>query len=361
MHNYFFELIRVALNHSFSLSSIPSSEEWQNVFSLAEKQALLGICFYGFKQLPKEQTVNMPMSLKMRWLGIVASIQYRNELMNERCLNLQKRFLALGFESCILKGQGIAAIYDDDLSLLRQSGDIDVWVKGGLDSIKVLSGKLNQRMKVTEQHADFTFFDDVEVEVHFVPSMLRNPLVNERLQSWFKKIENEQFANCAAGGLCVPTLEFNLVFLIIHTYRHLFGEGVGLRQVMDYYMLLCSRPISAEVKQKTKKTLMSLNIYEFAAGLMWVICKVFSLSEEKMLFEPNQKHGEFLLNEIMRAGNMGKYDERLTSIRQSSSLKRFIMMNAHTFRLFKYYPQETLFAPFTRMYIWIWRKCNGWL
>lgn len=191
--------------------------------------------------------------------------------------------------------------------------------------------------------------------------MLRNLRTNERLQEWFNRMADKQFANREDNGLCVSTLEFNLVYLILHTYRHVFGEGIGLRQVMDYYMLLCSGAISAELRQKTKDTLQSLKIYEFAAGLMCVMRKVFSLSEDKMLFEPNQKHGEFLLNEIMRAGNMGRYDERLTSIRQSSSIKRFIMMNAHIFRLFKYYPQETLFAPFTRMYVWIWRKRNGWL
>lgn len=361
MHSLFFELIRVALNYTFSLSTVPSSEEWQKLFSMAKKQALLGVCFYGLKQLPKEQTANLPMPLKMRWLGIAVSIQSRNEMMNKRCLDLQNRLLALGFESCILKGQGIADIYNDDLSLLRQSGDIDVWVKGGLDSIKVLSGKLKQKMRVTEQHTDFTFFDDADVEVHFIPSMLRNPLTNEHLQKWFKRMADKQFANRTDNGLCVPTLEFNLVYLIIHTYRHVFGEGVGLRQVMDYYMLLFSKPINKELKHKTKETLQSLKIYEFAAGLMWVMHEVFSLSEDKMLFEPNKKHGEFLLNEIMLAGNMGMYDERLISIRQLSKLKRFIMMNAHTFRLLKYSPQETLFAPFVRMYVWMWRKRNGWL
>lgn len=361
MYNLFFELIRVALNTSSSLSTAPSSEEWHHLFSMAEKQALLGVCFYGMKQLPKEQTVNLPMPLKMRWLGIVAAIQRRNELMNNRCLELQKKLSSIGFETCILKGQGIAAVYKENLASLRQSGDIDVWVKGGLNSINTLAGKLNQRIRVTEQHADFTFFDDAEVEVHFIPSMLRNPLTDERLQCWFKKLEDEQFANRTTDGLCVSTLEFNLVYLIIHTYRHVFGEGVGLRQVMDYYMLLCSEPISMELKQKTKKTLKSLNIYEFAAGLMWVMHEVFLLPKDKMLFEPNKRHGEFLLNEIIKSGNMGQYDERLASVRHSSRLKRFLLMNVYTFRLFKFYPQETLFAPFVRMYVWIWRKRRGWL
>ena len=328
---------------------------------MAEKQALLGVCFYGMKRLPKDQTVNLPMGLKMRWLGMVATIQCRNELMNKRCMELQKILSSFGFDSCILKGQGIAAVYKENLVSLRQSGDIDVWVKGGLNSIKTLAGKLNQKIRVTEQHADFTFFDDAEVEVHFIPSMLRNPLTDERLQSWFKKLENEQFANISADGLCVPTLEFNLVYLIIHTYRHVFGEGVGLRQVMDYYMLLCSRPIRTELRQKTKTVLQSLNLYEFAAGLMWVMHEVFLLPKDKMLFEPNKRHGEFLLDEIMRAGNMGQYDERLASVRQSSSLKSFFLMNVYTFRLFKFYPQETLLAPFVRMYVWIWRKRKGWL
>ena len=49
----FFELIQVALVQREVLSHTPSEEEWRQLFSLAEKQAVLGVCFYGVERLHK--------------------------------------------------------------------------------------------------------------------------------------------------------------------------------------------------------------------------------------------------------------------------------------------------------------------
>lgn len=369
----FFELIQASVDSSYSLTKVPSAQDWQLLYNLAEKQALLGVCFYGLKRLSSEQTVNLPLKLKMQWLGMAVMIEKRNRLMNERCHELSSRLSALGFNSCILKGQGLAAIYNqiDDtnsLGVLRQPGDIDVWVEGGLLSLQVLAEKLHQPFKVTEQHSDLKFFDDVEVEAHFIPTMLSNPFVNRRLQGWIKKLEKNQFTNRNDLNFCVPTQEFNLVYLLIHTYRHLFGEGVGLRQVMDYYVLLNSigvKELTPEAWNRTKKEalseLCSLNLGGFTAGMMWVLSEVFGLKKELMLCSPCKKHGEFILNEIMLSGNMGHYDERLKSLYQVSKMKRFLMRNFHTFRLLRLYPLETIFTPLSRMWIWVWRKSRGWV
>lgn len=369
----FIELIQASVDSSYSLTKVPSAQDWQLLYNLAEKQALLGVCFYAIKRLPSEQTVNLPLKLKMQWLGMAVMIEKRNRLMNERCHELSSRLSALGFNSCILKGQGLAAIYNqiDDtnsLGVLRQPGDIDVWVEGGLLSLQVLAKKLHQPFQVTEQHSDLKFFDDVEVEAHFIPTMLSNPFVNRRLQRWIKNLGKNQFANRNDLNICVPTLEFNLVYLLIHTYRHLFGEGVGLRQVMDYYVLLNStdvKELTLEAWNRTKKEALaelgSLNLEGFTAGMMWVLSEVFGLKEELMLCSPCKKHGEFILNEIMLSGNMGHYDERLKSLYQVSKMKRFLMRNFHTFRLLRLYPLETIFTPLSRMWIWVWRKSRGWV
>lgn len=221
-------------------------------------------------------------------------------------------------------------------------------------------------MNVTEQHADINFFEDIEVEVHFIPSMLRNPFTNMRLQRWIRERESMQFCNRNTDGLCVPTLEFDLVYLMVHTYRHIFGEGVGLRQVMDYFFVLCkvskvSKNRCQEVREKTMKTLKSPHLDGFAAGLMWVQAKIFGLEESRMLCAPNERHGRFILSEIMQTGNMGHFDERLVSMHNASKLKRFVLINLLTLRLLKYYPRETVFSPFSRMCIWTWRKWNGWM
>ena len=168
----------------------------------------------------------------------------------------------------------------------------------------------------------------------------------------------QQFANRDLKGWCTPTAEFNLVYLLVHMYRHLFHEGVGLRQVMDYYFVLQN---SMEVDRKNALlTIRELGLESFVGGVMHVLKVVFGLTEAQMLCQQNDRHGVFLLKEIMLSGNMGHYDERLKDKDRSSGLKRFWMVSKHNMRLLNYYPAEVLWGPFARISLWIWRTKNGY-
>lgn len=71
----FFELIQASVDSSYSLAKVPSAQDWQLLYNLAEKQALLGVCFYAIKRLPSDQIVNLPLKLKMQWLGMAVMIE----------------------------------------------------------------------------------------------------------------------------------------------------------------------------------------------------------------------------------------------------------------------------------------------
>lgn len=113
---------------------------------------------------------------------MAAKIQQRNEEVDQQFVDLQKQLAADGFRSAVLKGQGVTASYDS-FSLLRQSGDIDVWIDGGVETVVTLAESLGLKSDVTEQHVHLDIFENTEVEVHFIPSMLRCPFANARLQN----------------------------------------------------------------------------------------------------------------------------------------------------------------------------------
>lgn len=368
MNQLFFELIQVALGERVSLSHSPSSDEWGELYAMAKKQSLVGVCFAGVQRTLSNSPlkgedpsiIGMPEMLYLTWMGMAAKIQQRNEVVNRQCVELQAKLYADGFRSCVLKGQGVATHHGEQLRNLRQSGDIDVWIEGGVKATVKLADSLGHKADVTEQHVDLVMFQHTEVEAHFIPTMLRDPFANRRLQRWIEEQAPTQFEHENEAGLCVPTTEFNLVYLLIHIYRHLFGEGVGLRQVMDYYFVL--RTVQEVQKQEeVREVLKSLGLMDFAGGLMYVMHEVFGLQREEMLCGPNERHGRFLLNEIMLSGNMGHYDERTKNADRSTRWKRFWLMNKHNLRLISYYPGETLWAPFARIKVWAWRKWNGWI
>lgn len=342
---FLFQLIKVALGNANRLSCFLNEKEWECLYDAAKKQSLIGLCFMGIQKLPREQLPAMEMV--MEWMGQAERIRYRNEQMNRCCIQLQDRLDNDGLRYCILKGQGVASYYGD-LSSYRQSGDIDVWILGGFDRVVRYVNSISMTNNVHDHHIDLNIFEDVEVEAHFFPTKLANPITNRRLQSWFVSQEKFQTMNLIPFGnsnLHVPTIEFNLVYQLIHIYRHLFGEGIGLRQLMDYYFTLKNVSINVDTRMKVKKTISILGLETFAGGVMWVLEEVFGMDLSFSLWIPNEKHGKFLLSEIMQMGNFGHQDKRFKLSQNESHFIRYLRMVQSKMRFFSYYPLEVLCQP----------------
>ena len=129
----FFELIQVALGVRICLSRTPNDMEWKALYDMAKKQSLVGVCFAGVQRL-QQQRQETPEMLYLTWMGMAAKIQQRNEVVDQQCKELWNVLHEAGFDAAVMKGQAIGCYYGE-LSQLRQSGDIDVWVKGGFDIV----------------------------------------------------------------------------------------------------------------------------------------------------------------------------------------------------------------------------------
>lgn len=349
----FFELICVSIGTQKSLSRIPKEREWANLYKMAEKQSLLGVCFAGLKNLGADADdgftrIGMSKMQYLNWMGMAFQIQQRNEKVDRQCVELQATLSADGLVSAILKGQGVARLYDGQLRPLRQSGDIDVWVKGGFEAVNDFVQRTAPSRDLAYHRFHYSIFKDTEVELHFRPTLMRNLLDNMKLQRWCDSFDASSFVKASGLDITVPPAEFNAVFILTHIYRHFLFEGVGLRQVMDYYYVLKSVP--AELRVKVMDILDGFHMGKFAAAMMWVIGHVFGMGEEYMICQPEEKEGSFLLEEIMQMGNFGKEDKRYKG---NKKMKRFAR---HWFHLLVHYPSEVVWSPIWIVYHWFWKR-----
>ena len=78
-----------------------------------------------------------------------------------------------------------------------------------------------------------------------------------------------------------------------------------------------------------------------------------------LICSPDIKAGQFLLNEIMRAGNFGKYDERIQNAHKGGLLSLYLCNIQRLSHMLKYYPSEVLWAPFWKVAHYTWRKAKG--
>lgn len=363
MIDSFFELIRVAIGHQVCLSRMPSADGWGELYAMAKKQAVVGVCFCGVQRLPKEQLVEMPVQLKMQWFALAESVKQKNEVMNRKCAEVYNALTNEGFRCVILKGQGVATLYYDgdstetrfrgfqrvseglsvsrNIGLYRQSGDIDVWMwkngfalKGNWKEVVRFARTIQPDATGSEHHTAVEWMG-TEVEMHYEPAYFCNPFANRRFRKWFMEYDKSRFM-ISDKGFCVPDAEFNRVFLLAHSFRHYMSEGLGLRQVMDYYFLLQNLNVNHDRDNLIKR----LGMARFEKAMKWVIGYVF----ENKDVEDGRKYGKMLLRHIMEGGNFGMYKAKTVASRHTH-IGRFINQLAHDIRLMMYYPSEAVWAP----------------
>ena len=352
----FLDLLRVSLGTISKLTTAPTDEEWEILYKKAQEHAIIGVMFNGVEKRPDEQ--RPPKQLILQWYSMVSAIERKNQLLNVRCRQVTERFLADNIQTCVLKGQGNARLYPN--SLRRQSGDIDIWVNmRPKDAINYVKKHCKNWTELRYHHIAMPL-KDVMVEVHFRPAFMDSFVRNHRFQKWAAAAKPIQMQNYSEKDIDksfhVPTTEFNLIYQLVHIFRHLFDEGIGLRQLIDYYYLLKSvNPDDEHLKQQTVVVLKKLGLRKFAGAMMWVMGNLMGLDKKHMYLEPNEKEGRFLLDEVMMAGNFGKYDPRFGDLTGESTWHHFWRKIKRNMRFLKSYPEEVISEPFFRIYHWGWR------
>ena len=334
---------------------------------------MLGIAYAGIELLPQSQKPDL--SILWPWSNDVKSIEEENLLHQKRCKLLLNNLYRDGFYAIIIKGQSLLPYYPKHLQNRREPGDIDVWVTSAKDTTS--STPLKQIIDYAQRtlpnqylcyiHYDFHVFSDVEVELHIRPSFVCNPFYNHRLQKWFRvlaskiAVRGSKQANIDLYTTKQIDEDEQAIILLLHIYKHMFETGIGFRQLLDLHLVLCSNPASNI--SNIQKTLKGFGVSLFFDDIIYVLHHTFKYVPKGILtplqFTPLQiKRGEFLLKEIVQAGNFGHHDARINH--QGGQVRFAWEKLKHNLRLMHYYPQEVLWEPFYRLYHWIWRTLQLW-
>ena len=408
----FFDFLRFCIGSAKEIPDSSKEADWKELYAIAQKQCLVGILFDGIKKLPAEH-VEMEKELLLRWMAESKMLEKANVRLNDAAIQVTEWFRKKGFSTCILKGQGNALMYPNPYS--RTPGDIDIWVEGGDKRVISFVRSISPHEKACYHHIEFPSYKGVEVEVHYRPSFLLCFWHNRELQKYYERVKEEQFSHRVMlgeqGEIAIPIVEFNLIFQLTHIYAHLMNEGIGLRQLLDYYFVLCdfykvyqnfsnpsvslskgsstfspspsssgsgdvtalrcSEPLRYKVGGPSKvspdcagwdrlgvvqKELKELGLWKFAGAIMYIMQEVFGMPASRLIVPPNEKYGKFVLNEVLEAGNFGKHDERNQFGR--SKLGHNLQRVYRDMRLVRYFPAEAMSEPIFRVWHFLWRKMH---
>ena len=438
-HQIFFDFLRFSIGPKSEIPSSLKEADWKALYRIAQKQCLVGILFDGIKKLPAEY-VGMKKELLLQWMAESQMLEKANVRLNDAAIQVSEWFRKKGFRTCILKGQGNALMYPNPYS--RTPGDIDIWVEGEDKRVISFVRSISPHEKACYHHIEFPSYKGVEVEVHYRPSFLLCFWHNRKLQKYYERVKEEQFSHRVMlgeqGEIAIPTAEFNLIFQLTHIYSHLMNEGIGLRQLVDYYYVLCdfykvyqksskitpslftlkegstshpdpltlrgeggnrptrcSEPLrskdggpskvspdsagwdrrdaigdmtsatastdssataarsSSTAIDRVQEELKELGLWKFAGGIMYIMQEVFGMPASRLIVPPNEKYGKFVLNEVLKAGNFGRHDERNRFGR--SQLGHNLQRVYRDIRLMRYFPGEALCEPIFRTWHFFWR------
>ena len=418
----FFAFLKYCLGYKGDMSRVAAGMDWQELYSFASKQALLGLCFDGIERLGKEYPEELKRNpigreLLMTWMGKAQQIHRQNMKVNTVASKLFSMLREDGLRCCVLKGQGNALMYPNPYS--RTPGDIDVWVNASREYLTEYAKRhFNLEDDIRFHHLETTM-NGVPVELHFFPCIMNNPIYNARLQKWFKRNADLQCSNVVSlpdgiGEIAIPTTAFNVVYQLTHLYHHFFDEGIGMRQIIDYYYVVddfwkvkesfsqpsrpslpkegstafpkplspqgtedvtalrCSEPLRSKDGGASKPSpyfagwdrlgyaceLKHLGLWKFARAVMYVLHEALGLSEEKMIAPMDEKRGKLLLAEILNGGNFGKHFTKYGHFTQQGMAKKYFLKIWRNMHFVRYYPAEALSEPIFRTWHFFWRLKN---
>ena len=409
---FFFDFLRFCIGSDKEIPDSLKEADWKELYAIAQKQCLVGILFDGIKKLPAEH-VGMKKELLLQWMAESQMLEKANVRLNDAVIQVSEWFRKKGFRTCILKGQGNTLMYPNPYS--RTPGDIDIWMEGGDKRVISFVRSISPHEKACYHHIEFPSYKGVEVEVHYRPSFLLCFWHDRKLQKYYERMKEEQFSHRVMlgeqGEVAIPTVEFNLIFQLTHIYAHLMNEGIGLRQLLDYYFVVCdfykvyqnfsnpsvslskgsstfspspsssgsedvtalrcSEPLRYKVGGPSKvspdcagwdrlgvvqEKFKELGLWKFAGAIMYIMQEVFGMPASWLIVPPNEKYGKFVLNEVLEAGNFGKHDERNRF--GKSKLGHNLQRVYRDMRLMRYFPAEALSEPIFRVWHFLWRKMH---
>ena len=361
----FFAFLKYCLGNKGNMSRVIAGMDWQELYSFASKQALLGLCFDGIERLGKENPEELRLNpigreLLMTWMGKAQQIRRQNRKVNAVASKLYSMLRGDGLRCCILKGQGNALMYPNPYS--RTPGDVDVWIDASRERImEYTQKKFELGDDIRLQHLE-TSLDGVPVELHFFPCSMNNPIYHARLQKWFRRNADLQCSHIVglpdgAGDIAIPTSAFNVVYQLCHLYHHFFDEGIGMRQIIDYYYVVNNDELLV-IRDTLQRELKHLGLWKFAGAVMYVLHEALGLSEEKMIAPMDEKRGKLLLAEILNGGNFGQHFTKYGHFTQQGMAKKYFLKIWRNMHFVRYYPAEALSEPIFRTWHFFWRMKN---
>ncbi len=356
----FFALLRSGMTGKpIPQSELPVSIDWGEVIALAKKHTVYGIIIESVQYLPESLRPTPEITAKMSRfaLGLIQA----NIITDRAVGRLVNFFREHGINGVLLKGQGIARLYRDPG--MRQNGDIDFYVgkrvyREAVELCKKYLIKPGEESEENTQHFGFSL-GGVPVELHRIATIAYSPFVKGRLQRWIEdQLEESPERRALTIGdaeVTLPSLDFDVIYIFYHAWRHYLTGGVGLRQLCDWAMIFLRHAEDLD----RERIVSDLRRFDMTKGWKLFACIAVQYlgvpATSIPLYDPRYVgQSRRVFEEIMTGGNFGRYLE-VSPVFDTKSrglgdeLRKIPVLTKYFLSLFTLIPAEATFLYFHRL------------
>lgn len=301
LRNLLFALLREALWHSQeTLPSDLSERQARRLMRVAEEQTISGLIIDALFR----NDVRIGQENLFEAVGMYSQIKAENQRVNKELLSFAQMMSESGLEYVVVKGQTVAALYPDPL--LRMPGDIDFLIYDYPAAQSIFQSEWGVSLP------DSFIEKEVAFEHNSVTYELHTQLITFRWRShqqyWESMMQQPHQSVVVVDGKEVKSLLPNIyaVYVFAHLFFHFIREGIGLRQMCDWAIILDRYKDDIDTSQLSSDLdgLGMKRAYRAFGGVLinYLGLKSFPLAQSGK----DLKASEQILKDILRYGNFGK-------------------------------------------------------
>lgn len=307
---------------------LPVTIDYDEVLRLSGEQSVVGLVAAGLETLP---TGILPLTEKLKLVGMCQLIEQRNVAMNRFITELVRKMQEAGINVVLVKGQGVAQCYEKPL--WRAAGDIDFMLdEENYRKAKSLLTPLATHVETEDKprmHLGMTF-EPWTVELHGT----MHTGVSRRINRVIDEVQREVCTQGSVrswnnGGVEVmlPNPGNDALLIFTHFINHFYGSGIGLRQMCDWCRLLWTYrgQMDVELLHARLQAMGLLSEWKafaaFAVELLGMPEEVMPLYEKSICYK---RKATRLCNLILETGDLGNKKDESYRLKHSRTVSNII-------------------------------------
>ena len=233
-------LLRVAIGTEMPEAIKVEGVAWQSVYALARKQGVLAVAFDGLVKLfdaDAEFAKSFPQSLKLQWINAAFHIENRYDYAKSVCSELVDKWAEQGISTLCLKGLAFSTYYP--VPNHRECGDFDCYLYDDYAKGNAIAKELGAKVDDDWYKHSEIIYRKVMIENHRFIVAVRNGKKTQELHALLNDIaQDEARKPIFDTKIEMPSAMFNALFLNYHSLTHFLSEGIRLRHILDWALML---------------------------------------------------------------------------------------------------------------------------